>query len=142
METFKDNEETFVANEEIMLNNELPREDSDFVPKVEMKFNDENGVFEFYKMYAYHVGFPIKRRNLKKGGDRVVRYVGYTCSREGKRNIKVRTFLKPQPTIQLGCKARMTTCSDVLGIWRISTIYLEHNHKISPTKSRLYRCNR
>ena len=28
------------------------------------------------------------------------------------------------------------------GTWRISTVHLEHNHKTSPTKSRLYRCNR
>ncbi|XP_052195759.1 protein FAR1-RELATED SEQUENCE 5-like [Diospyros lotus] len=149
VESFEDNEETFVDNEEIFednecpaLNDKLPGEHSDLVPKVGMKFNNENEVFEFYKGYAYHVGFPVRKRNSKKGDDGVVRYVTYACSREGKRTSKASTPLKPQLTIQLGCKARMTACSDVVGTWRISTIHLEHNHKISPTKSRLYRCNR
>ncbi|XP_022893072.1 protein FAR1-RELATED SEQUENCE 5-like [Olea europaea var. sylvestris] len=29
-----------------------------------------------------------------------------------------------------------------LGIWRINKVYLDHNHKTSPSKSRLYQCNR
>ena len=71
-ESFEDNEETFVANEDIIettecrtLNEELSGEDNDLVPKVGMKFNNENEVFEFYKRYAYHVDFPIKIRSLK-----------------------------------------------------------------------------
>ena len=65
-ESFEDNEKTFVANEDIIetnecrtLNEELLGEDNYLVPKVGMKFNDENEVFEFYKMYAYHVGFLV-----------------------------------------------------------------------------------
>ncbi|XP_052173721.1 protein FAR1-RELATED SEQUENCE 5-like isoform X2 [Diospyros lotus] len=141
-EIFKDNEEIFENNECHALNDELPGEHSDLVPKVGMKFNNENEVFEFYKRYAYHVGFPVKKRSSKKDDDGVVIYAAYACSREGKRTSKTSTSLKPRPTIQLGCKARMTACSDVLGTWQISTVHLEHNHKTSPTKSRLYRCNR
>ncbi|XP_052193928.1 protein FAR1-RELATED SEQUENCE 5-like [Diospyros lotus] len=148
-ESLEDNEETFVTNDEITkenecpaLNDSLPEEDSDLIPKVGMKFNEEKDVFEFYKRYASHVGFPVKRMSSRKGDDGVLRYVGYACSREGKRNITASTSLKPQPTVQLGCKARISACSDVLGTWRITIVHLEHNHKTSPTKSRLYRCNR
>ncbi|XP_022897742.1 protein FAR1-RELATED SEQUENCE 5-like [Olea europaea var. sylvestris] len=62
--------------------------------------------------------------------------------REGQRRYQKGASLKPQPTIQTGCKARITASSDVRGIWRICTVDLEHNHKTSPSKSRLYRCNR
>lgn len=31
------------------------------VPKVVMKFGDETKVFEFYKRYAYQVGFPFRK---------------------------------------------------------------------------------
>ncbi|XP_022871549.1 uncharacterized protein LOC111390703 [Olea europaea var. sylvestris] len=31
---------------------------------------------------------------------------------------------------------------DSRGLWRINTVNFEHNHKTSPSKSRLYRCNR
>ena len=64
-----------------------------------MKFNDENEIYEFYKRYAYHVGFPVKKRNSKKSEDGVVRYVAYACSQEGKRTSQASTSLKPQPTI-------------------------------------------
>jgi len=86
------NEEYIEDDECPTLNDELPGEDNDLVPKVGMKFNDENEVSEFYKRYAYHVGFPIKRRNLKKGDDRVVRYVGYTCSEKAKEILKLEPF--------------------------------------------------
>ncbi|XP_022852764.1 protein FAR1-RELATED SEQUENCE 5-like [Olea europaea var. sylvestris] len=72
----------------------------------------------------------------------VLRYVTFVCSREGKRFSNTSGSLKPQATIQSGCKARLTACSDMCGIWRINTVHLDHNHKISPSKSRLYRCNR
>ncbi|GER31441.1 FAR1-related protein [Striga asiatica] len=49
---------------------------------------------------------------------------------------------KPQPTIKNGCEARLTACSDITGTWKITGVHLEHNHAISPSKSRLYRCHR
>ncbi|XP_022868340.1 protein FAR-RED IMPAIRED RESPONSE 1-like [Olea europaea var. sylvestris] len=61
--------------------------------------------------------------------------------REGKRSTTIGS-LKPQPTIQTSCKARLTASMDSRGIWRINTVNLEHNHKKSPSKSRLYQCNR
>lgn len=40
------------------------------------------------------------------------------------------------------CKAKISTSSDVLGTWRINAVCLEHNHKISHSKSKLYCCNK
>ncbi|KAL2531530.1 Protein FAR1-RELATED SEQUENCE 1 [Abeliophyllum distichum] len=125
-----------------VLNDDIVGENSAIVPKVGMKFNDENEIFEFYKRYAYLVGFPIRKRNSRKGDDGIVRYVTLTCSREGRRSSTTSTSLKPQPTSQTGCKARLTAGSEISGLWRINTVHLEHNHKTSPSKSRLYRCNR
>ncbi|XP_052195252.1 protein FAR1-RELATED SEQUENCE 5-like isoform X1 [Diospyros lotus] len=141
-ESFEDNEKILQENECSPLNNELPGEHNDLVPKVGMKFKDENEIYKFYKKYAYHVGFPIKKRNSKKCEDGVLRYVAYACSREGKRTSKACTSLKPLPTIRVGCKAKITAVLVVLGIWRISTVHLEHNHETSLSKARLYRCNR
>ncbi|XP_022883643.1 protein FAR1-RELATED SEQUENCE 5-like [Olea europaea var. sylvestris] len=112
------------------------------VPEVGMKFNDENEMFNFYKKYAYNVGFPVRERNSQKDDDGIVRYVVFTCSREGRRSSTTSGSLKPQATIQTGCKARMTASTDACGIWKINTVNLIHNHKTSPSKSKLYRCNR
>ncbi|XP_022889311.1 protein FAR1-RELATED SEQUENCE 5-like [Olea europaea var. sylvestris] len=116
--------------------------DGAIVPEVGMKFKDENEIFEFYKKYAYGVGFPVRKRNSGKDDNGVLRYVTFVCSQEGKRFSNTSGCLKPQATIQSGCNARLTACSDMCGIWRINTVHLDHNHKISPSKSRLYRCNR
>ncbi|KAL2474604.1 Protein FAR1-RELATED SEQUENCE 5 [Abeliophyllum distichum] len=112
------------------------------VPTVGMKFLSDEEVFEFYRAYSYKVGFPVKRRNSKKGDDGELRYVTFACCREGNRSCAASSSIKQKPTIQLGCKAKLTACVDMLGMWRITGVHLEHNHKISPSKSRLYRCNR
>lgn len=44
--------------------------------------------------------------------------------------------------MQTDCKARLTALKDLNGIWRVNTLILEHNHRTSPSKSRLYQCNR
>lgn len=56
------------------------------------------------KKYAYAVGFPIKKKNLKKGDDGELRYMTLTCSHEGRRIDNCTGSLKPQPTVKMGAK--------------------------------------
>ncbi|CAA2970434.1 Hypothetical predicted protein [Olea europaea subsp. europaea] len=125
-----------------ILENENVAGDVASEPNVGMMFNDEKEMLEFYKRYAYAVGFPFRKRNSKKGDDGIMRYMTFTCNREGRRNYATGGSLKPQPTSQTDCKARISVSLDNLGVWRINKVYLDHNHKTSPSKSRLYRCNR
>ncbi|XP_073129240.1 protein FAR-RED IMPAIRED RESPONSE 1-like [Henckelia pumila] len=117
-------------------------EDIEIEPNVGMKFENENEVFDFYKRYAYHVGFPVRKRTSRKNKEGVVTYIAFTCGRESRINSNTSTTMKPQPTGQTGCKARLTACSDVAGVWKITGVHLEHNHQTSPTKSRAFRCYR
>ncbi|KAL2466779.1 Protein FAR1-RELATED SEQUENCE [Abeliophyllum distichum] len=105
-----------VEENENILDDEKLGEDSAIVPKVGMKFKDDKEVFEFYKKYAYCIGFPIRKRNSKKGDDGILRYLTLTCSREGRRSSTTSTSLNPQPRIQTGCKAKMTASSEISGI--------------------------
>ncbi|CAA2953787.1 Hypothetical predicted protein [Olea europaea subsp. europaea] len=92
------------------------REGTDIiVPSVGIKFQDENEVFEFYKNYVYQVGFPVRKRNSKKGEDGVVRYVTFTCSQEAHRTSGSNAVMKPQPKMQTSCKVRLTACSKLSG---------------------------
>ncbi|GER52396.1 FAR1-related protein [Striga asiatica] len=111
-------------------------------PEAGIEFKDIDNVFDFYKQYAYSVGFPAKKRNSRKDDDGVLHYVTFTCSREGQRMSGTRGTLRSQPTTQTDCKAQILASLDDHGYWRINTVYLDHNHKCSPTKSRLYRCHR
>ncbi|XP_022889130.1 protein FAR1-RELATED SEQUENCE 5-like [Olea europaea var. sylvestris] len=117
-------------------------QDDPVVPEVGMMFDNENEMFDLYKRYAYHTSFPVRKRNSKKGDDGVLRYVTFTCSREGRRSSNASDSTKPKPISQTDCKARISASSDSRGMWRINTFHLDHNHETSPSKSRLYRCNR
>lgn len=124
------------------VNDGVFEEDGDIVPEVGMKFRSVDEIYEIYKKYAYRVGFPIRRRSSRKGKNGVIRNVAFTCGREGNRSRGATTSLKPSATSQTGCKARLNATADAFGVWRVTTVELQHNHEISPSKSRMYRCNR
>ncbi|GER42668.1 FAR1-related sequence 1 [Striga asiatica] len=81
-------------------------------PRAGMEFKDINSVFDFYKKYAYSVGFPVRKRNSRKDDDGILRYVTFTCSHEGKRMSGTRGSLRSQPTTQTDCKARISASLD------------------------------
>ncbi|XP_022883862.1 protein FAR-RED IMPAIRED RESPONSE 1-like [Olea europaea var. sylvestris] len=118
------------------------RQNGPTVPEVGMMFNDDKEAYDFYKRYAYDIGFPVRKRNSKKGDDGLLKYATFTCSREGRRPSNASGSLNPQPISQTDCKARISASSNSHGMWRINTVHLDHNHRTSPSKSRLYRCNR
>ncbi|XP_022889332.1 protein FAR1-RELATED SEQUENCE 5-like [Olea europaea var. sylvestris] len=135
-------EDEIVAENRNIVEDEMLGDDGIVVPKIGMIFSSENEMFELYKEYAYSVGFPVKKRNSKKGSGGVLRFVTYTCGREGRRPSTATGSVRPQPTIQTNCKARISASSDDHGSWRINAVHLDHNHGTSPSKSRLFRCNR
>ncbi|GER43819.1 FAR1-related sequence 4, partial [Striga asiatica] len=120
----------------------VPIEDETSMPVIGMKFQNYDKVFEFYKKYAARVGFPVRKRSARKDKDGIIKNAMFTCSREGQKMKSTSATFKPQPTIKNGCEARLTACSDITGTWKITGVHLEHNHAISPSKSRLYRCHR
>ncbi|XP_022866876.1 protein FAR1-RELATED SEQUENCE 5-like [Olea europaea var. sylvestris] len=107
-----------VTNENIGGNDNFGK-DGVNVSEVGMMFDDEKEMFEFHKKYAYEVGFPVRKRNSKKGDDGVVRYVMFTCSREGRRIYGTSNSLKQQPTSQIDCKARISASLLSNGKWRL-----------------------
>ncbi|CAA0830217.1 Protein FAR1-RELATED SEQUENCE 5 [Striga hermonthica] len=141
-------DENFVRTGGESMENEIANDlddtidDSLIVPKVGMQFSDEKQIYDFYVRYAYAAGFPVRRRSSSKDDDGILRYVTFTCSHEGRKHSSTGTCMKPQPISNTGCKARISTSLDIHGYWKINNVQLEHNHKTSPTKSRLYRCHR
>ncbi|KAI3889822.1 hypothetical protein MKX03_033860 [Papaver bracteatum] len=66
-------------------------------PKVGMKFNDAEELFEFYSRYAYKKGFSCKKRTCKKE-DGILRFVTYSCTKEGKNQTVSNSPLNLPPT--------------------------------------------
>ncbi|XP_020262716.1 protein FAR1-RELATED SEQUENCE 5-like [Asparagus officinalis] len=111
-------------------------------PKIGMKFNDPDELFEFYRDYAKSSGFPVKKHTRRKNVIGIVRSITFVCGRAGKHNSTCQNPLKPQTSYRVGCNAKITARLNLDGRWEISVVVLEHNHGLSPTKSRFFRCNR
>lgn len=77
-----------------ILGNDNVGRDIATMPEVVMMFSDEKEMLDFYKRHAYVVGFPVQKRNSRKGDDGVMRYVTFTCNHEGQRNYATVGLLK------------------------------------------------
>ncbi|CAH9089712.1 unnamed protein product [Cuscuta epithymum] len=108
-----------------------------------MEFESREAIYEFYKAYGKRLGFPIRTRSTTKDkrGREIVSVV-LECSRAGHRGSQSKNQLKPQPSMQIGCGARLRAHVIYSGLWQISKVFLQHSHPMSPTKARLFRCHR
>ena len=83
------------------------------------------------------------QRSCRKRDDEGLRHVTFTCGRNSKSKAKSTNVLRLQPNQKIGCNAKIGGRLDfVNGKWVIENLILEHNHVVSPSKSRYYRCNR
>ncbi|KAI3905277.1 hypothetical protein MKW92_043177, partial [Papaver armeniacum] len=107
-------------------------------PKLGMRFESADELFEFYNNYAYKTGFSVKKRTCKKENGVLV-HVSYACSKEGKNITASNTPLNLPPTQITGCKAKVSArlCAD--DKWMISVVSLQHNHLNNPSKARYVR---
>ena len=111
-------------------------------PELGMTFDTENDVREYYKNYAKEKGFGVTRRSSNSDDNGQLKYLTLCCSRYGKTQSNSSNMLKPNPTAGLGCKAKINITRGPDGKFHLSTVILDHNHTLSPHKSRLFRCNK
>ncbi|XP_074577479.1 protein FAR-RED IMPAIRED RESPONSE 1-like [Curcuma longa] len=111
-------------------------------PQVGMHFPSEEEARDFYKKYAQGLGFGISKMYSKKGDDGQQKYISYGCSKNGKSVYKGKSSFYPRPCSKTDCKARINIKVQDDGLFLINSIHLEHNHPLSPRKSRHFRCNK
>ncbi|KAI3834479.1 hypothetical protein MKW92_037247, partial [Papaver armeniacum] len=118
------------------LNDDNDQSDQIVLPKLGMKFNNADDLFEFYSSYAFKTGFSCKKRTCKRDHDGALNFVTYSCTKEGKNRSVSDSPLNLPPTQRTNCKAKISArlCEDEK--WMISVVTLEHNHLNSPSKSR------
>ncbi|XP_045818523.1 protein FAR1-RELATED SEQUENCE 6-like [Trifolium pratense] len=139
--TSSDQEENDHINEgfDDMQEANIAHEDEE--PKVGMTFISEDEVTTYYKNYARCMGFGISKINSKNADDGK-KYFTLACSRARKHTSNSKNLLKPNPTTRTQCKARVSVAVSLDGTITVSRVALEHNHELSPTKSRYFRCNK
>ncbi|KAG6534778.1 hypothetical protein ZIOFF_008681 [Zingiber officinale] len=111
-------------------------------PQVGMCFSAEEEVRDFYKSYAQILGFGIAKLGSKKGDDGPLKYFSFGCSKNGKTAPRVKNSFYPRPCSKMDCKAKINITVQNDGSCVITSIQLEHNHALSPRKSRHFRCNK
>ncbi|KAK0580192.1 hypothetical protein LWI29_037745 [Acer saccharum] len=111
--------------------------------EVGMIFNSLEELFEYYKMYGNETGFQIIKRTSNKNDDGELKFVSFSCARNGVSKSNPVNAFKLQPMTKTGCKARLgaSVCPDRK--WRITSIIFEHNHELNtPGKVRYFKGNR
>lgn len=110
-------------------------------PKLNMVFDSTSEIYEYYRKYAAQIGFGVSKRSTKKIAG-VVKYFTIVCHSNGESKKMSKISLKSHSVIKVGCKAKL--CAKLLedGKWGVTTLELNHNHVLSPSKSLFYRCNR
>ncbi|KAG6498992.1 hypothetical protein ZIOFF_038748 [Zingiber officinale] len=110
------------------------------IPKIGMTFISEDEVRNFYNPYAQNVGFGICKLGGKKGDDGKQKYFCFGCAKSGKTISQAKNALYPRPSTKTNCKAKINVVIRNDDNFVISSVSLEHNHVLSPGKSRHFRC--
>uniref|UniRef100_A0A2N9GDG2 SWIM-type domain-containing protein n=1 Tax=Fagus sylvatica TaxID=28930 RepID=A0A2N9GDG2_FAGSY len=108
-------------------------------PRVGMEFDSLQQVIEFYKNYAYSKGFATMTRSSRKNkGFTETSYINLKCNREGRYSSLVDDPSKKRSTIKNACEAGIKALMDITDHkkWRILSFIENHNHDLSPSKSR------
>jgi hypothetical protein len=132
-----DNEDNDRGKDIITLENQMVEE-----PKVGMMFDSEEEVLSYYKQYAKQVGFGVTKRSRKIGDDGNLRYFTIACLREGKSKSKASNIVKPKAMEKMECKAKINAKLSEDGRFKLSKVLLEHNHVVSPSKAKYFRCHK
>ena len=107
-------------------------------PRIGMEFDSLLEVTEFYKNYTYSKGFATMIRNSRKNkGFTETSYINLKYNREGTYSSSVDDASKKRSTIKNLCKAEIEASMDITDWkWRILGFIENHNHDLSPSKSR------
>uniref|UniRef100_A0A453HXH2 Protein FAR1-RELATED SEQUENCE n=1 Tax=Aegilops tauschii subsp. strangulata TaxID=200361 RepID=A0A453HXH2_AEGTS len=110
-------------------------------PKKGMTFDSEDAAVSFYKDYAKKEGFGVIRRTTRHGEYSKLVYFTLACNRQGKAQYSSKNSFKPNPSTRMQCPAKINF-SRHEEKFRITSITLDHNHPISPSKARFLRCHK
>lgn len=110
-------------------------------PTKGMLFDSEDSASCFYESYARKMGFGVIKRGSKKTDDGKVRYFTLACRRQGKAQYTSNNKFRPNPSTRQQCPAKVNFYLHGEKFC-ISSLMLDHNHDVSPSKERHLRCHK
>nr|XP_043611928.1 protein FAR1-RELATED SEQUENCE 6-like [Erigeron canadensis] len=106
------------------------------LPQVGMKFDSEDELHVFYKKYAYQTGFGVRTSSTRRESN--TKYYALECSKGGTYVCRTESNTT-RLSSKTDCKAKVSVIVYGDGRCTISRVFLEHNHVLSPRKSRFQR---
>lgn len=114
----------------------------DWIPKVDMEFEDDEEAYRLYFNYAVNIGFSVRKHLVKRRASGLIYSRTYCCHKEGhtrKRGEQVQAR-NPKPYDRTGCVASMTIKISKNGRYRVTEFEPNHNHAlVIPTKAHLFK---
>lgn len=110
-------------------------------PKKGLMFDSEDDAVRFYNGYAKRKGFGVVRRTTRLSEDNKLNYFTLACSRQGKAQYSSNNSFKPNPSTRMQCPAK-SNFSRREEKFCITSVTIDHNHLISPSKARFLRCHK
>uniref|UniRef100_A0ACD5V1E1 Uncharacterized protein n=3 Tax=Avena sativa TaxID=4498 RepID=A0ACD5V1E1_AVESA len=94
------------------------------------EFENEDGAYEFYSMYAGKLGFNVRRASMTVNAENVITRRMFVCSKEGFREKKrgANRVKKPRPETRTGCPACMVIRLASNGKYNVTEFVTFHNH--------------
>ncbi|XP_047326842.1 protein FAR1-RELATED SEQUENCE 5-like [Impatiens glandulifera] len=112
------------------------------IPTVGMIFPSETDIRLYYKAYSLGTGFGISKLGTKNGPDGKQKWFSLACAKNGVFTSRGKNILHPRPSIKTNCKAMINVAVRNDGEVEITSVCLEHNHAMSPGKSRHLRSHK
>ncbi|PKU70840.1 protein FAR1-RELATED SEQUENCE 5 [Dendrobium catenatum] len=122
-------------------------DNENWLPKIDMEFEDDDEAYEFYVNYAARTGFSVRKNQLRRRTSGLVYSRTYSCHKEGQSR-KITEHEKrgdklvrgPKPYERTGCLASMTIKIMKNGRYRVVEFEPKHNHPlVIPSKLHLFR---
>ncbi|CAL5392564.1 unnamed protein product [Camellia sinensis] len=111
-------------------------------PKAGMVFSSDEEIRNYYDNFARRQGFGVAKISSKSGDDGRPKYFSLACARNGKTISTAKGSYHPRPSTKTNCKAKINVTIKEDGRFIISRVYLDHNHALSPGKTRNFRRNK
>lgn len=114
----------------------------DWLPRVDMEFENDEEAYHFYFNYAIRVGFSVRKHLVKRRTSGLIYSRTYCCHKEGhtrKRGEQAQAR-NPKPYDRTGCLASMTIKITKNGKYRVAEFEPKHNHAlVIPSKAHLFK---
>ena len=122
----------------------LPFCEEEVKPRQGLEFMNLEECEKFYKSYAHHVGFSVRKSSFKKGKEGVHKYRYFVCSKQGFK--RAQTNLKCNRKVKLtreGCNAMVGFRRTKDGKYELFKFHEGHTHVLStPRKRHMLNSNR